>query len=101
MMGKRNNVQNTYPREKFHYNSEKGLSNLMLKFTPNQILDGKNDKTGEAKRGQRGTVRGIRNLSYQELMDRRAKGLCFKRKQHYSPTHHCPKKGIKVTSSGR
>ena len=63
-MSRRNNLQNTYLRENFHHNSGKGLSNQMLKFTLNQSLDGKNDKTREAKRGQGGTVKGICNLSY-------------------------------------
>ena len=49
----------------------------MLKITPNQNLDGKNEKIGEVRRGQGGTMRGVRNLSYQELMDKRAKSLCL------------------------
>ena len=41
-------------------------------------------------------MRGIRNLSYQEMMDRRAKGLCFKCGQHYSPMHRCPEQELKL-----
>ena len=41
-------------------------------------------------------MRGVRNLSYQELMERRAKGLYFKCGQHYSPMHCCPKKELKL-----
>ena len=41
-------------------------------------------------------MRGVRNLSYQELMDRRAKGLCFKCGQNYSPMHRCPEKELKL-----
>ena len=41
-------------------------------------------------------MRGTRNLFYQELMDRRAKGLCFKCGQHYSPMHQCPEKELRL-----
>ena len=41
-------------------------------------------------------MRGIQNLSYQELIGRRAKGLCFKCGQHYSPMHRCPDKELKL-----
>lgn len=39
---------------------------------------------------------GARNLSYQELMERRNKGLCFKCGQHYSPSHQCPDKHLRL-----
>ena len=43
-----------------------------------QITQGNNDKMREVRRNDKGQERGTRHLSYQELMDRRAKGLCFK-----------------------
>ena len=48
------------------------------------------------RRNERGQERGTRHLSYQELMDRRAKGLCFKCGQNYSPMHQCPEKELKL-----
>ena len=51
---------------------------------------------GEVKKSQGGTPKGFRNLSYQELMERRAKGLCFKCGQHYNPMHCCPDKELKL-----
>ena len=35
----------------------------MPKFIPNNNLVGRADKIGEAKKGQGGTMRGIRNIS--------------------------------------
>ena len=62
------------------------------KFFPS----GPNDRAREANRGDKGPNRGFRNLSYQELMERRAKGLCFKCGQNYSPMHQCPEKELKL-----
>lgn len=38
--------------------------------------------------------KGIRRLSYKELIDRRQKGLCFKCGGTYHPSHTCPNKII-------
>lgn len=40
--------------------------------------------------------RGFQHLSYQELMDRKQKGLCFKCKGSFSPTHQCPDKHLRI-----
>jgi hypothetical protein len=40
--------------------------------------------------------RGFTRLSYQELMDRKEKGLCFKCKGPFHPMHQCPEKQLKV-----
>jgi hypothetical protein len=40
--------------------------------------------------------RGYTQLSYNELMDRKQKNLCFKCKGPYSRTHQCPDKHLKV-----
>ncbi|KAJ1422702.1 hypothetical protein SESBI_12894 [Sesbania bispinosa] len=50
--------------------------------------------------GEKGRVgprdRGVRHLSYQELLDRRQKGLCFKCGGAYHPSHTCPDKQIRI-----
>ncbi|KAJ1381740.1 Aspartic peptidase, active site [Sesbania bispinosa] len=50
--------------------------------------------------GEKGRVgprdRGVRHLSYQELLDRRQKGLCFKCGGAYHPSHTCPYKQIRI-----
>lgn len=35
-------------------------------------------------------------MSYQELLDRRSTGLCFKCGQHYNPTNQCPDKHMRL-----
>lgn len=39
---------------------------------------------------------GTRNLTYQELMDRMSKGLCFKCGQYWSQSHICPDKHLRL-----
>ena len=39
---------------------------------------------------------GFQHLSYQELIDRKQKGLCFKCKGPFSPTHQCPDKHLRI-----
>ena len=57
---------------------------------------GPNEKGREARKREKGPNNGFRNLSYQELMERRAKGLYFKCGQNYSPMHQCPEKELKL-----
>ncbi|MCI06538.1 RNA-directed DNA polymerase (Reverse transcriptase), partial [Trifolium medium] len=40
--------------------------------------------------------RGFTHLPYQELMDRKQKGLCFKCGGPYHPMHQCPNKQLRV-----
>ncbi|PNX59418.1 hypothetical protein L195_g059679, partial [Trifolium pratense] len=40
--------------------------------------------------------RGFTHLSYNELMERRKKGLCFKCGDPFHPTHQCPDKHLRV-----
>ena len=40
--------------------------------------------------------RTVRNLSSQEIADRRQKGLCFKCGGQYHPRHQCPDKTLRV-----
>jgi hypothetical protein len=40
--------------------------------------------------------RGFQHLSYQELMDRKQKNLCFKCKGPFSKTHQCPDKHLRI-----
>jgi hypothetical protein len=48
------------------------------------------------RRGGTPRDRGYTQLSYNELMDRKQKNLCFKCKGPYSRTHQCPEKHLKV-----
>ena len=68
----------------------------MTRIIQNTRLQGQNDKSKEMKSGDRGQNRGTRNLSYQELMERRAKGLCFECGQNYSSMHQCLEKDLKL-----
>ncbi|KAJ1436019.1 Aspartic peptidase domain superfamily [Sesbania bispinosa] len=54
----------------------------------------KNEMGDKGKTGPRD--RGVRHLSYQELLDRRQKGLCFKCGGTYHPSHMCPDKQIRI-----
>lgn len=40
--------------------------------------------------------RGIRHLSYQQLMERREKGLCFKCGGPWHPRHQCPDRQLRI-----
>ncbi|WVZ23416.1 hypothetical protein V8G54_001960 [Vigna mungo] len=55
---------------------------------------GPNWKGGINDRGAR--ERGVRHLSYQDLVDRRKKGLCFKCGGPYGPNHQCPIKQLRA-----
>jgi len=54
---------------------------------------GPNQK-GESKNGPRD--RGVKHLSYNDLLVKRQKGLCFKCGGIYSPQHRCPEKHLKI-----
>lgn len=41
-------------------------------------------------------ARGVRHLSYNEMMERKNKGLCFRCGERYSPTHQCAAKSLRV-----
>ena len=83
-------------RENLRFNSGKFSGSPVYKPVQNSNPVGKGDNTGDIKKKNGGSMRGTRNLSYQELMDRRAKGLCFKCGQHYSPMHQCPEKELRL-----
>jgi len=40
--------------------------------------------------------KGVQHLAYQDLLDIRKKGLCFKCSGHYRPMHQCPIKQLRV-----
>jgi hypothetical protein len=45
--------------------------------------------------------KGIRSLPYEEMMERRAKGQCFRCKGKYHPTlHKCPEKSLRILILG-
>nr|KYP71834.1 Retrotransposable element Tf2 [Cajanus cajan] len=54
-----------------------------------------NTSTGERRFGG-GRDRGVRHLSYGELMERKQKGLCFKCGQNFHPMHQCPERQLKL-----
>lgn len=55
------------------------------------------DKPAHSDRRRTGPRdRGFTHLSYQELMDRKQKGLCFKCKGPYHPNHQCPDKQLRI-----
>lgn len=40
--------------------------------------------------------RGIRHICYPELMERRAKGLCFRCGDKFHPLHQCSEKQLRL-----
>ena len=93
ILNRKSNIQGIYLKERFQYSNGKSVSNLMPKGVSGPSWDGKNEKAGEVRKG---AMRGVRNLSYQELMERRAKGLCFKCGQNYSPMHRYLEKELRL-----
>nr|KYP60102.1 Retrovirus-related Pol polyprotein from transposon opus [Cajanus cajan] len=57
---------------------------------PNSRLEG----VGRNKIGQRD--RGTKHLAYQDLLDRRQRGLCYKCGGPYGPLHQCPVKQLRL-----
>ncbi|CAJ2651382.1 unnamed protein product [Trifolium pratense] len=57
----------------------------------------RSEKAAQSERRRNGARdRGFTHLSYQELMDRRQKGLCFKCGGPFHPMHQCPDKQLRV-----
>jgi hypothetical protein len=56
----------------------------------------RNDGPGQHNRMSEHRDRGFTHLSYNELMERKKLGLCFKCKGPYSKTHQCPEKHLRV-----
>lgn len=44
--------------------------------------------------------RGFNHISYQELMDRKRKGLCFRCNERFHPLHQCPSKSLQLIIIG-
>ncbi|GAU12466.1 hypothetical protein TSUD_229990, partial [Trifolium subterraneum] len=58
---------------------------------PNMVRSAHSEKRRSGPR-----LRGFTHLSYQELMERKQKGLCFKCKGPYHPNHQCPDKQLRI-----
>ncbi|MCH85044.1 Ty3/gypsy retrotransposon protein, partial [Trifolium medium] len=57
----------------------------------------RNDKQAQGERRRAGPRdRGFTHLSYNELMERKQKGLCFKCGGPFHPMHQCPDKQLRV-----
>ncbi|MCH83576.1 RNA-directed DNA polymerase (Reverse transcriptase) [Trifolium medium] len=57
----------------------------------------RNERPAQSERRRSGARdRGFTHLSYQELMDRKQKGLCFKCGGPFHPMHQCPDKQLSV-----
>jgi hypothetical protein len=55
------------------------------------------DRPAHNDRGRPGPRdRGFQHLTYQELMDRKQKGQCFRCKGRFHPTHQCPEKHLRI-----
>jgi hypothetical protein len=59
-------------------------------FGPRSERPAQSDRRGEHR------DRGFTHLSYNEIMERRRKGQCFKCKGPFSQTHQCPEKYLRV-----
>ncbi|KAJ1387664.1 Aspartic peptidase, active site [Sesbania bispinosa] len=55
--------------------------------------------TGE-KRANVDRSRGLKHLTYQELMDRKSKGLCFHCGDKFHPLHQCPERQLRLLVLG-
>jgi hypothetical protein len=55
----------------------------------------RNDRPAQTDpRRDRPRSRGYTHLSYQEMMDRKEKSLCFKCKAPFHPMHQCPNRQL-------
>ncbi|KAK6163938.1 hypothetical protein DH2020_000802 [Rehmannia glutinosa] len=52
--------------------------------------------TSVASSGSSQPNRGVRQLSHDDYLDLKAKGLCFKCREPYHPLHNCPAKSLRV-----
>jgi hypothetical protein len=60
-------------------------------------VEPKNDKMGQEERRRSGhRDRGYTHLTYNELMERKQKGQCFKCKGPFHPMHQCPDKHLRI-----
>ncbi|MCH80279.1 Ty3/gypsy retrotransposon protein, partial [Trifolium medium] len=71
--------------------SKEGGANSGVKNGPNVDKQAHNDRRRGGPRD-----RGFTHLSYNELMERKKKGLCFKCGGPFHPTHQCPDKHLRV-----
>ncbi|KAK2455764.1 hypothetical protein QL285_003186 [Trifolium repens] len=67
-------------------------STLGTIVSPNFSQKGRDD----ARRGNGSHTKGIRHLPYSELMDRKARGLCFRCGERYNPLHQCAEKQLRL-----
>ncbi|PNX92424.1 retrotransposon-related protein [Trifolium pratense] len=65
-----------------------------VKSNNNGLRNEKNAQGDKRRSGSRD--RGFNHLSYNELMERKQKGLCFKCGGPFHPMHQCPEKQLKV-----
>ncbi|PNX99328.1 retrotransposon-related protein [Trifolium pratense] len=60
-----------------------------------------NSNTSMATTGRTGPWKGVRSVQNSEIVERRAKGLCFKCGERWHPTmHKCPEKALRVLILG-
>ncbi|KAJ9561664.1 hypothetical protein OSB04_006824 [Centaurea solstitialis] len=57
-------------------------------------------RTVSSERKENERNRGIKHIPYTELMDRKAKGLCFRCGERYHPLHQCPKRQLRMLILG-
>jgi hypothetical protein len=69
-------------------------SNSNQTVTPNANLSRHTGDDGRRGNGDRN--RGIKHLPYSELMDRKARGLCFRCGERYNPLHQCAEKQFRL-----
>lgn len=58
----------------------------------------RNGDSGRANTSDK--TKGVRHLSYNEIMDRRNRGLCFCCGERYSPTHQCAARSLRCLIVG-
>jgi hypothetical protein len=56
----------------------------------------RSERPAQSDRRSEHRDRGFTHLSYNEIMERRRKGQCFKCKGPFSQTHQCPEKHLRV-----
>ena len=73
-----------------------GQSNL----NPNQNSAMRTSREGTRRDNHGDRNRGVKHLPYSELMDRKARGLCFCCGEHYTPLHQCAEKQWRLVIMG-
>lgn len=94
--GSSGGFQRSGPASQNTFRPAQSGTNSQSVTSPNLVQKGRDD----AGRGVGFRNRGTRHLPYSELMDRKAKGLCFRCGERFHPLHQCAEKHLRLLILG-